>query len=59
MDEGINEHVGDCGRLAAEADQFCDAVSGADRCNVFLAQVKPDEKIAGEQGFDLILPLAA
>ena len=50
---------GNRGRLAAEADQLCDAVGGADRGDVVLAQVKPDEKIAGEQGFDLVSPLAA
>ena len=34
-------------------------MGGADRGDVFLAQVKPDEKIAGEQGLDLLSPLAA
>ena len=59
LEQGVNERLGNRGRQAAEADKLGDAAGGADRGDVVLAEVKADEKIAREQGFDRVLPLEA
>jgi len=57
-EKGVNERVRDGGRQVAETDKYGDASRGAVRGDVIIADVNPDEKIAREQGFYCIFPLA-